>query len=113
LKIILLIEIWLGVGWSGLEWLGVGLERLGVAWSGLEWTLRNGISYFYPRFFRENGLVWGLLSGELKDVLMGKFSNKTAVGVGWSGLERILLIPVFNHLVLLLSCKTLRYFATF
>ncbi len=25
------------MGWSGLEWLGVGLEWLGVAWSGLEW----------------------------------------------------------------------------
>ncbi len=38
--------------------------------------------------------MWGLLSGEFKDVSMGKFSNKTALGVGWSGLERILLIPV-------------------
>jgi len=52
--------------------------------SGLEWTLRNGIWYFYPRFFPENGLVWGLLSGEFKDVSMGKFSNKTALGVAWS-----------------------------
>ncbi len=54
---------WLRVAWSGLEWLRVawsGLEWLRVARSGLEWRPRNGISLFYPAFYRESGSVWSV-----------------------------------------------------
>ena len=63
-----------------------------MAWSG---PFDMIFDFFIQGFSRENGLERGLMSGKLYALSIG---NTFKSNEGWSGLERILLIPKHIHL---------------
>ena len=59
-----------------------------AVWSG---PIEMIFDFFIKSFFKENGLVWGLLNEEFEAL---SIDNIFELNDGWSGLERILLISL-------------------